>query len=89
MQGDQVRLSWSTAAEVNHYGFKLLRYPEPNLAAAELLHFASAVPGGSGGDYSFIDQPPQGEAWWYWLAEVDMQGRERLHGPLRVQMDSP
>ncbi len=81
--GQQVRLEWATTLEVDNFGFNLYRANVNDLAEASLLHFEPAVTqgSGSGATYFYLDTAPNDGSWWYWLADVDTQGRETLHTP--------
>jgi hypothetical protein len=78
----QVELSWSTAAEVNNYGFMIKRAEVNDFAQATEVGFVpSAVPGGngSGTTYQFRDTAPKLGQWVYWLVDVDNQGQQTPH----------
>jgi len=34
--------------------------------------------------YRYTDAPPAGGVWWYWLGDVDTQGRETIHAPTPI-----
>lgn len=79
--GQQVRLQWATASEVDNFGFNLYRANVADLAQASLIHFEPAVAQGSapGATYIYADTAPSDGTWWYWLADVDTTGRETVH----------
>ena len=82
-----VTLRWSTAAELDLFGFRLYRSRVNDPATAELLAWLPASPGGSADvDYAYTDQPDTG-AWWYWLVDVSTSGKEAWHGPLTATLD--
>jgi hypothetical protein len=78
----QVDVAWATAAEIDNFGFNLYRAPVDDFARAELIHFEPSTIRGSGpgATYSYVDSVADDGLWWYWLADVDTQGRETLHG---------
>jgi len=79
--GDQqVSLEWATALEVDNFGFNLYRANVDDLGQAGLIHFEPAdKQGSSGATYAHTDTTPYPGRWWYWLADVDTQGREQVH----------
>jgi hypothetical protein len=84
--GRNVAVDWSTAAEIDNYGFNLYRSAKSDLVTATKIHFEPAG-GGSGHTYAYLDTPPSLGSWWYWLADVDTNGKETFHGPLRVDLN--
>jgi len=86
LSGHQVDLTWTTAVEVDNFGFNLYRAAVNDLAHASLIHFEPAVTQGSGtgATYSYIDTTPGIGKWWYWLADVDTRGHETVHAPINV-----
>ena len=86
LSGHQVDLTWTTAVEVDNFGFNLYRAAVNDLAHASLIHFEPAVTQGSGtgATYSYIDTAPSIGKWWYWLADVDTRGHETVHAPINV-----
>ena len=83
--GSQVNLAWETATEIDTFGFNLYRAAEDDFSRAQAVGFVpSAVKGstGPGATYTFADAAPSDGTWWYWLADVDTQGFETLHGPV-------
>jgi uncharacterized repeat protein (TIGR01451 family)/fimbrial isopeptide formation D2 family protein len=88
----QVKLEWSTAVEVNNYGFILKRAAVDDYQQAAAVGFVpSAVPGGSGGGaaYQYIDTPPEAGEWVYWLVDLDMQGQQTPHSQTVTADTSP
>lgn len=81
--GRQVHLAWATETEIDNFGFNLYRAPANDVSRASLIHFEpSAVKGsGPGAVYAYVDSVPFDGVWWYWLADVDTQGRETWHQP--------
>jgi hypothetical protein len=83
-----VLITWATGTEIDHYGFYLYRGSSPERRQAEEIHFVLGGSGAGGGQYSFIDTPPGEGVWWYWLGDVDLDGRQRDHGPVQVLLGS-
>ncbi|MBN1666620.1 MAG: DUF3494 domain-containing protein, partial [Anaerolineales bacterium] len=76
----QVQVAWATALEVDNFGFNLYRANVNDLEQASLIHFEPADPqGSSGATYAYIDTVPYPDTWWYWLVDVDTQGKEQIH----------
>ncbi|HLF27795.1 MAG TPA: SdrD B-like domain-containing protein [Anaerolineae bacterium] len=86
VNGQQVELGWATAVEIDNFGFNLYRAPENDFNRAEPIHFEpSAIQGnGPGATYAYVDTAPAEGIWWYWLADLDTQGRETLHSPVNA-----
>jgi hypothetical protein len=82
VDGAQVALEWATASEVDNFAFALYRASSNDFMRADLIYTQpSKIPGGSGGgaEYTVTDTVPAAGPWWYWLADVDTQGRITLH----------
>ncbi len=86
----QVRLEWATALEVDNFGFNLYRANVDDLGQAKLIHFEPAdAQGSAGATYDYIDTTPYPGTWWYWLADVDTQGQERVNrGPITAAVQA-
>ena len=84
--GRQVNLEWTTALEVDNFGFNLYRANANDLGHASLIHFEPATTqgSGSGATYVYTDTAPYAGTWWYWLADVDTHGHETLHPPINT-----
>ena len=76
MGGRRVEIRWTTAAEINNYGFWLRRAAVNDPSQAANVAFIPSAAGGSGAVYRLLDTVPSGGRWYYWLYEVDMQGRQ-------------
>ncbi len=94
LSGHQVQFNWATALEVDNFGFNLYRanIDDVDVARAGLpIHFeaASTQGGGSGATYAYVDTVPYAGPWWYWLSDVDTQGRETFHNaPINITVQS-
>ena len=82
--GPQVRLEWATAVEIDNFGFRLYRAPVADFARAEAVAFVPSEARGGGATYVYTDTVPYDGTWWYWLADVDSQMQETVHGPVRA-----
>jgi hypothetical protein len=86
-----VKLSWETASELDNLGFNLYRAERPNglkTKINEALIPANVPPGSPAGavyDYVDLDLAPR-HGYWYWLEDVDINGRTMLHGPVVVKV---
>lgn len=88
-QPGAVLLEWATAVEVDNYGFELYRGESGAFARATLLAFLPGQGTGGGARYAFTDRVPvPGRRYWYWLVDVDTQGRRAIHPPLEVWVAS-
>jgi len=87
----QVDLAWTTAAEVDNYGFTLYRSSDMDQNNAKWIHFEPAFGGAGGHNYRFTDTVPSAGNFYYWLADVDTHGLETFHGPIRAEviLDTP
>jgi len=82
-----VILEWETIWEVRTYGFKLYRSETAHLSdAAPIAFIFAAGHGGSGGaQYGYKDlSVGHGKTYYYWLGDVDFDGGETYHGPVKV-----
>ncbi len=82
----QVRLSWSTAVEVDNFGFRLYRAGTADRQQAQRIAFVPAQGRGSGATYVYTDTVATAGAWWYWLADVSTTGLETSHVPARASV---
>ncbi|MCS6911420.1 MAG: hypothetical protein NZM11_12765, partial [Anaerolineales bacterium] len=83
VNGTTIELVWETASEVDNVGFKLYRAPVNDFALAGYVAFLPAAGNATGGaTYRYLDNVPAVGRWWYWLVDVDTQGRETRHGPV-------
>lgn len=74
-----VKVDWETAAEIDNFGFNLYRSQERSSAQAELIHFEPAAGGLGGHHYEYNDVLPASGQWYYWLSDIDTNGRETFH----------
>lgn len=84
-----VSVSWETASESDNFGFSLYRSAQNQFATASEIHFEpTAVSGGSGpgAEYVYSDQPPGYGTWFYWLEDIDTNGKRTVHGPVTVRV---
>ena len=92
-QADHVLVTWETVSELQNSGFNLYRTQTADPpAAANLLAFVpSQGPGSAQGfAYSHDDYDvTAGNAYWYWLEDVDFSGVTTMHGPVSVVFTSP
>jgi uncharacterized repeat protein (TIGR01451 family) len=91
VHGEQVALTWATAAELDNFGFNLYRAAVNDPSKAQLIHFepAAAKGSGPGAVYAYTDPVPGNGTWWYWLADIDLGGVEStrtLHPAIQAQV---
>jgi uncharacterized repeat protein (TIGR01451 family) len=76
----QVLLQWVTGAEVNTFGFKILRAEVQDISQASEVHFEKA--GSADRTYTWVDDTaPAAETLWYWIVELDNQNNESYLNP--------
>ncbi|KAB8140778.1 DUF11 domain-containing protein [Chloroflexia bacterium SDU3-3] len=80
--GNQVR--WGTTAEQQTDHFRVERTTSASANGAKVIGTASSQ-GSRGGDYALWDRPPPEGRVYYWLIEVDANGREQRYGPVPSQ----
>jgi len=83
-----VILTWVTTAEFDNWGFNVYR-AEVNDPAQAVRINDSLIPGRgqavTGATYRFVDTTVQpGKTYWYWIVDVDYEGRMTWHGPVEV-----
>jgi hypothetical protein len=87
-QASTVLLTWETATEIDMIGFHLHRADAPDGKPVRLDEtlIPSQNPGGpSGFSYEFTDKTTRlGQAYTYWLEDVDEYGVGTCHGPVVV-----
>ncbi len=93
-QGSLVQVTWETTTEQSNRGFNLYRStnaaaPEQQLNAALIPSQAQGSP--SGFLYTWDDSAGlvDGQTYWYWLEDVDVNGVATLHGPVSVAYAVP
>ncbi len=83
--GHNVHLDWTTASEIKHAGFRIIREEAdgsetvvtPRLIASEGSEL-------SGASYEWVDWMAPANALRYWLEDVDTLGQTTRHGPVEV-----
>ncbi len=80
--GRPVEVSWRTASEIGHAGFRVLR--DAGDGRTVDLTPRLVPPRGSqlgGADYAFVDRAAPARAVRYWVEDVDARGVATRHGP--------
>jgi hypothetical protein len=83
---DAVLVTWATAVEIDNFGFRLLRATSNDVTRASEIVFVPSQCAGNqcAAEYSYLDQTiTPGRDYWYWLVDVDTDGLETRHGPVR------
>lgn len=83
----QVGVAWETTLELNTWGFDLYRSAdELRNHAVKVTPSLIAAEGRNGGaTYSFHDAPvSEGQRYFYWLVETELEGQQREYGPIDV-----
>jgi len=89
--GNDVRLDWETASEVNNLGFNLWRGTTLDNRVqlnGEMIP-AQTPGGGQGALYEYMDYGVGVGTFYYWLEDVDMNGNRTLHEPVSVTVEQP
>lgn len=89
--GNGVTLAWETVSEVHNVGFNVLRSTAVDGQRTQLAFVPAANPGStSGASYSYRDNTvTAGQAYWYWLEDLDTSGATTLHGPVSAMVLQP
>jgi len=92
-QGEDVRIAWETAEELDNLGFKLYRGSAPQGPWTQLnpALIPAQNPGGtSGAVYEWVDMDAvPGSAVYYRLEDLDIHGASTFHGPVRPAETGP
>jgi hypothetical protein len=83
----QVQLAWTTALEMNNFGYYIYRSSSNEFGSATQITFVSStVEGGTGpgAAYSFTDDVPAFGSWYYWLVDVETDGDTAVHTPVSI-----
>ncbi len=87
-QTNGVRLQWTTASEVNNYGFNVQRKRQTEIEWMELPN--SFVPGhgttNEPQNYVFLDGTVRTGSWQYRLRQVDLDGTSHFTEPINVSV---
>lgn len=79
--GRRVQLNWTIATASDHAGFHIYRSSTPDGRGREQINDL-LITGTS--NLHFTDTPPHPGAYYYWLADVDLNGTISFHGPIVV-----
>jgi len=83
---NKVHLNWTTATEINNYGFEILRSDCKN--AWQKIGFVNGFGNcNSEKNYSFIDQPLGGKEFKYKLRQIDFDGTYDFSSEIIVMLD--
>lgn len=89
--GSKIHLTWSTATEVNNYGFELLRLNKTS--ADNQWNKVAFIPGNGNSNspkfYSYIDEPTGGYEFLYKLKQIDYDGSFEYSNNIYVKLDLP
>ena len=90
--GNKVQLNWSTATEVNNYGFELLRFNKSPHANNQWQKVAF-IPGNGNSNslkfYSYVDEPSNGYEFVYKLKQIDYDGTFEYSYEIPVKLELP
>ena len=88
--GDDVVVSWTTAQEINNFGFHVYRSesaggPYTRITSAMIPGLTFSV---RGREYTYMDRyATRGRLYYYKLEDIDYDGTRRMHGPVCVDWD--
>ena len=84
-QDASVRVQWTTGAELNTFGFAVYRSATGNRSDATPVSTAMIAARGGNNRYEFVDTTAQaGQAYAYWLMEVETTGATIEYGPAKL-----
>ncbi len=86
--GNSVALNWTTATEINNYGFQIESKKEKVESNWETIGFVKGC-GNSNSpkEYSFVDKTPPGGKVQYRLQQIDNDGSFKYYGPVEVLLN--
>lgn len=79
-----VKVRWGTLSERDTDRFIVKRTTAESLTADAVVVGTVDSIGSAGGDYSLMDTDAPADAY-YWLVEVELDGTERVYGPVRAE----
>ncbi len=79
VDGNQVTLTWTTGSEINNSAFQLYRSSSPNSANAVPVGGRIQAKNKPGSVYTTVDPVPGQGVWWYWLADINTQGKVNVN----------
>ncbi len=89
VENNNVTLSWTTATEVNNYGFQVERKKEKVKSGWEKIGFvAGSGNSNSPKSYSFTDKPSGGTSFSYKLKQIDNDGHFKYYDAITVSLAS-
>ena len=86
--GANVKLNWTTATEVNNYGFEV----ERKTAATDWTKIGFVTGNGNSNsikEYTYEDNPQGSESFQYRLKQIDLDGKFKYSDPVDVKVDLP
>jgi len=90
--GSEVLLKWTTATEINNFGFDVERTNGLN-GPGEYWNKIGFVAGNgkikSPKDYSFIDNPLEGNKYFYRLKQIDNDGQYEYSNVISIDLNTP
>ena len=88
-----VRLTWTTATEIDNAGFNIYRSASATFDATSAIQINSSLIAaqaefGQGAAYELLDEGVAG-TWFYFLEDVDLNGLTSIHGPVSADSSVP
>jgi len=90
--GSQVNLAWTTATEVNNYGFEIERRQTSNVKSETWVKVGFVQAHGNSNspqNYSFTDEPKGGKEFKYRLKQIDFNGAFEYSNEVNVEIAVP
>jgi|WetSurMetagenome_2_1015567.scaffolds.fasta_scaffold124483_2 hypothetical protein len=84
-----VKLNWSTATEVNNFGFEVERTAYNNISWQKIGFIQGYGNSNSPKEYSFIDKPNGGSEYRYRLKQIDIDGKYEYSPEVEVKLETP
>jgi hypothetical protein len=89
VDGENAQVSWSTASETRNYGFNVYRSVSINGQRVPVNADLVPASGSSTGNaYSLVDAGLEPGRYFYWLEDVDLDGKATIHGPVLAELDA-
>jgi hypothetical protein len=79
-----VRIDWTTLSEINNAGFNVYTLVGTDRVLLTPTLIPSATIDGGGASYSFLHGNAQGG--WYYIEDIDLNGKSSLHGPFSLKL---
>ena len=90
---DGVLLRWTTSAEIDNAGFRILRASASQREKSPVVISDPVILAAGndivGADYEYLDREKLGGVVHYYLQDIDVYGTTTLHGPVTIESPGP